>query len=60
MNDQLVKLWIKDQISKIQLKMDRGDLLTWVGRAKIEVLTDFYETFNLDGVNVDITYHNEI
>jgi len=60
MNDQLVKLWIKDQISKIQRKMERGDLLTWVGRAKIEVLQDFYETFNLDGVNVEIEYHNEI
>jgi hypothetical protein len=59
MNDQMVKLWIKDQISKIQLKMDRGDLLTWVGRAKIEVLQDFYETFNLDGVNIEIKYHNE-
>ena len=60
MNDQMVKLWVKDQISKIQLKMERGDLLTWVGRAKIEVLQDFYETFNLDGVNVEIEYHNEI
>jgi len=60
MNDQLVKLWIKDQISKIQLKMDRGDLLTWVGRAKIEVLTDFYEDFNLDQVTVDVTYHDQI
>jgi hypothetical protein len=60
MNDQLVKLWIKDQISKIQRKMERGDLLTWVGRAKIEVLTDFYEDFNLDSVNLEIEYHDQI
>ena len=60
MNDQIVKLWIKDQISKIQLKMDRGDLLTWVGRAKIEILEDFYEDFNLDNVNIEIQYHDEI
>jgi hypothetical protein len=60
MNDQIVKLWIKDQISKIQLKMDRGDLLTWVGRAKIEILEDFYEDFNLDSVNIEIQYHDEI
>ena len=60
MNDQLVKLWIKDQITKIQRKMDRGDLLTWVGRAKIEVLQDFYDTFDLDNVNIEIQYHDEI
>jgi hypothetical protein len=60
MNDQRVKLWIKDQISKIQRKMDRGDLLTWVGRAKIEILEDFYEDFNLDSVNIEIEYHDKI
>ena len=60
MNDQIVKLWIKDQISKIQLKMDRGDLLTWVGRAKIDILEDFYEDFNLDSVNIEIEYHDKI
>jgi hypothetical protein len=60
MNDQRVKLWVTDQISKIQRKMDRGDLLTWVGRAKIEILQDFYEDFNLDSVNIEIEYHDKI
>lgn len=60
MNDQLVKLWIKDQISKIQLKMDSGFLLPWVGRAKIEILQDFYDTFKLDNVNIEIKYHDQI
>jgi len=60
MNDQLVKLWIKDQISKIQLKMDSGYILTWVGRAKIEILEDFYEDFNLENVNIEIEYHDQI
>lgn len=60
LNDQMVKLWVTDQISKIQQKMDRGDLLTWVGRAKIEILEDFYENFNLDNVNIEIEYHNQI
>lgn len=60
MNDQIVKLWIQDQITKIQLKMDRGDLLTWVGRAKIEILEDFYDTFDLDNVNIEIQYHDQI
>jgi hypothetical protein len=60
MNDQIVKLWIQDQITKIQLKMDRGDLLTWVGRSKIEILEDFYDTFDLDNVNIEIQYHDQI
>ena len=60
MNDQMVKLWIKDQISKIQRKMDSCYILTWVGRAKIEVLQDFYDTFNLDNVNIEIKYHDKI
>lgn len=60
LNDQMVKLWVTDQISKIQQKMDRGDLLTWVGRAKIEILEDFYENFNLDNINIEIEYHNQI
>lgn len=56
----MVKLWIKDQISKIQRKMDSGYLLPWVGRAKIEILQDFYDTFNLDNVNIEIKYHDKI
>ena len=60
MNDQIVKLWIQDQITKIQRKMDRGDLLTWVGRAKIEILEDFYDDFNLESVNIEIDYHDKI
>jgi len=60
MNDQLVKLWVLDQISKIQRKMDSGILLPWVGRAKIEILQDFYEDFNMDSVNIEIEYHDKI
>ena len=60
MNDQMVKLWVLDQIDKIQRKMDSGFLLPWVGRAKIEILQDFYEDFNMDSVNIEIEYHAEI
>ena len=60
MNDQMVKLWVLDQIKKIQQKMDSGFLLPWVGRAKIEILQDFYEDFNMDSVNIEIEYHAEI
>lgn len=60
MNEQMVKLWIKDQISKIQRKINMGMILPVVGNAKIELLQDFYEDFNLDSVNVEITYHDQI
>ena len=60
MNSQIVKLWIKDQISKIQRKIDSGYILPWVGRAKIEILEDFYDDFNLDSVKIEIEYHDEI
>jgi hypothetical protein len=60
MNSQIVKLWIKDQISKIQRKIDMGYILPVVGNAKIELLRDFYEDFNLDSVNIEIEYHDQI
>jgi hypothetical protein len=40
--------------------MDSGILLPWVGRAKIEILQDFYEDFNMDSVNIEIEYHDKI
>ena len=57
MNSQIVKLWIKDQISKIQRKIDMGYILPVVGNAKIELLQDFYDDFNLESVNIEIEYH---
>lgn len=60
MNSQLVKLWIEDQITKIQHKMDMGFILPVVGKAKIELLRDFYEDFNLESVNIEIDYHDKI
>ena len=60
MNSQIVKLWIKDQISKIQRKIDSGYILPWVCRAKIEILEDFYDDCNLDSVKIEIEYHDEI
>ena len=57
MNNQLVKLWIEDQISKIQRKKDIGFILPVVADAKIELLRDFYDDFNLESVNIEIEYH---
>jgi len=60
MNNQIVKLWIKDQISKIQQKKDKGLILYIAADAKIDILEKFYEDFNLDSVNIEIEYHDQI
>jgi len=60
LNDQMVKLWIKDQISKIQQKKDKGLILYISADAKIDILEKFYDDFNLDSVNIEIEYHEKI
>jgi hypothetical protein len=60
MNNQIVKLWVLDQIKKIQHKKNIGFVLPVVADAKIELLRDFYDDFNLDSVNFEIEYHAEI
>jgi hypothetical protein len=60
MNDQMVKLWITDQIKKIQHKKNIGFILPVVADAKIELLRDFYDDFNLDSVKFEFEYHDEI
>ena len=60
LNDQMVKLWVTDQISKIQQKKDKGLILYIAADAKIDILEKFYEDFNLDSVNIEIEYHENI
>jgi hypothetical protein len=60
MNSQIVKLWIKDQIKKIQHKKEMGLILYITADAKIDILEKFYEDFNLDSVNIEIEYHDKI
>ena len=60
LNDQMVKLWIKDQISKIQQKKDKGLILYISADAKIDILEKFYDEFNLDSVNIEIEYHDKV
>jgi hypothetical protein len=56
----MVKLWIKDQISKINKKEDMGFIPSDIANAKIEILRDFYETFNLDQVTTKVIYHAKV
>ncbi len=60
MDKQLVKLWVTDQISKIERKKDMGTILPIAAKSKIEILRDFYETFRLDEVVIEVKYHNKI
>ncbi len=60
MDKQLVKLWITDQISKIERKKDMGTILPVVAKAKVDLLKDFYETFRLGEVVLEVKYHNKI
>lgn len=60
LNDQMVKLWVTDQISKIKRKKDMGLILYISADAKIDILEKFYDEFNLDSVNIEIEYHEKI
>ena len=60
LNDQMIKLWVTDQISKIQQKKDKGLILYITADAKIDILEKFYEDFNLDSVNIEIEYHDKV
>jgi hypothetical protein len=56
----LLKLWVQDQISKNNYKKQMGTILPVVADAKIELLRDLYNIFDLDKITFDITYHNQI
>ena len=56
----MIKLWVTDQISKIQRKKDKGLILYISADAKIDILEKFYEDFNLDSVNIEIEYHDKV
>lgn len=50
MNNQLVKMWIQNEMSKIKYRKEMGFILPVVADAKMELLRDFYDTFDLDRV----------
>ena len=60
MDNQLVKLWVQDQISKINYKKEMGFVLPVVADAKVELLREFYSTFELDKVTFKIKYHDKV
>ena len=60
LNDQMIKLWVQDQISKIQQKKDKGLILYITADAKIDILEKFYEDFDLDKITIEIEYHDKV
>jgi len=60
LDSQLVKLWVQDQISKINYKKEMGLILYISADAKIDILEKFYEDFNLDSVKIEIEYHDKV
>ena len=60
LNDQIVKLWVTDQIFKIQQKKDNGLILYIAADAKIDILEKFYEDFDMDKITIEIEYHDKV
>lgn len=60
LDSQLVKLWVQDQISKINYKKEMGLILYISADAKIDILEKFYEDFNLDKITIEIEYHDKV
>lgn len=60
MDAQLLKIWVQDQISKNNYRKQMGMVLPVVADAKMEILRDLYDIFDLDKITFDLTYHNKI
>jgi hypothetical protein len=60
LDSQLVKLWVQDQISKINYKKEMGLILYISADAKIDILEKFYEDFDLDKITIEIEYHDKV
>ena len=60
LDSQLVKLWVQDQISKINYKKQMGLILYISADAKIDILEKFYEDFDLDKITIEIEYHDKV
>jgi hypothetical protein len=58
-NKTTLRLWVEGEIDKINFQLDLGTVLPVVGRAKIELLENLTEDFNLhEQLDEELTYHN--
>ena len=59
-NKTTLRLWVEGEIHKIKFQLDLGTVLPVVGRAKIELLENLTEDFNLhEQLDEELTYHND-
>jgi hypothetical protein len=60
MDNQLVKLWITNEISKIKHRIYDYQEPEETGLAKIDVLERFYDFLELDKETIKVTFHDKI
>ena len=58
MDNQLVKIYIKSEISRIRHSIDMGNILPVAGLAQIDALEKLAHVFQLDKETIKVTYHN--
>jgi hypothetical protein len=57
-NKTTLRLWVEGEINKINFQLELGTVLPIVGRAKIRLLENLTEDFNLQEViDEELTYH---
>jgi hypothetical protein len=59
-NGAALKLYIMSKINHYEHMMRMGLILESAAKAKIEVLTEIVDLFNLEKIDEEITYHTEI
>lgn len=59
MEAQLLKLWVKDRKSKLAYAVAFGNISTEIADAKMDILDELYQTFNLDEELINITLEKD-
>jgi hypothetical protein len=58
MDKQLLKIYIKSEIGRIQHAIDMGTILPVAGLAQIDILEKLADVFQLDKETIKVKYHN--
>jgi hypothetical protein len=58
MDNQILKIYIKSEIGRIQHSINMGNILPVAGLAQIDVLEKLAHVFQLDEETIKVTYHN--
>ena len=60
MDEHKVKLWVKDKKYKLACAVAFGNISIDIADAKMELLEEFYEAFNLDDITIKVTCHDKV